>query len=170
MAPPPWTLRALEGVVDALPQPAGLLLGAVNDTGRAITLLGATPVAAAASSTEITTSAAEVMDLLPQGAHVVGCYGCATPPPLAAHGCPAVGAAGPGALTLGGAAAAVEAVAAGPGVLSVPGFVTVRCHCSVVLRVTAPAAGPTPEALARAFAEVQQQLAGPSVVFAAEAK
>jgi hypothetical protein len=59
MAPAPWRVRAAERLLspaaaaDALPAPAGLLLGAVDAGGRSITLLGATPIAAAAPAKEL---------------------------------------------------------------------------------------------------------------------
>jgi hypothetical protein len=98
--------------------------------------------------------------------YVLGTYGTAAPPPAPAGapgGCPAIGggaaaAGAPPALTLGGEPAAVEAVAAGPA-LGVPGFVAVRCHCDVTLRVTAPPGGATPAALTAAADEAARQVA-----------
>jgi len=58
MAPSPWVLRAVEGLAGALPQPAGLLLGVVDEGRRTIVLLGATPVAAAAASAKDIAAAA----------------------------------------------------------------------------------------------------------------
>ena len=173
-----WKLRVAEGADRALPSPAGLLLGAVDAAARTVTLLGAAPVPSAdASAKDIAAAAAKVLALLPHGAHVVGAYGCATPPPLAAQGAPAVGlAAAPGsggaqpAFTLDGAPVGAPEVAPIAG-LAPAGFVMVRCHCDVLLRVTyAAAAGgaaaPPAEALARAFADVERQLCGSSVAFA----
>lgn len=179
-----WRLRAIEGVAEALPRPAGLLLGAADESARMITLLGATPVPATAPAKEIAHLAAKVLELVPFGVHVVGSYGCSTPPPLAATCCPPVGldppqgsgaaaAAAGTAFTLGGELVAAQSVARGPaeaagGAWALPGVVMVRCHCDVLLRVTCPPDGVTPRALARAFVDVQQQLAGPQLLFATE--
>lgn len=57
MAPPPWSLSAVEGVAAGLPAPAGLLLGAVDGGARSIALLGAAPLPADASAKEITAAA-----------------------------------------------------------------------------------------------------------------
>ncbi|KAI8467627.1 MAG: hypothetical protein J3K34DRAFT_32644 [Monoraphidium minutum] len=172
MAPGAWSLRAVEGLAAGLPQPAGLLLGTIDEAGRAVTLLGAAPAPAAGSAKDVAAAAAKLLDLMPYGVHVVGSYGCQPPPGAAPHGCPAVGlqpaGGGGGAFTLGGAAAAAEAVAAPGAGLAPDGFVMLRVHCDLLLRVICPPAGPTPQALAHAFVEAAQQLAGPQLAFVSE--
>ncbi|GBF93356.1 ufm1-specific protease-like [Raphidocelis subcapitata] len=175
MAPSPaWRLRVAEGLAGALPAQAGLLLGAVDEAARAVSLLGAVPAPPDAGAADVAALAAKLLPLLPQGVEAVGSYGCA-PPPAAPGGCPPVGCAAPpsparaaATFTLGGEAAEAETAAVGPG-LAPPGFTAVRCHCDLLLRVVSPQAGPSADALARAFAEVSQQLSGPGVAFASDA-
>lgn len=52
MAPQQWGLRVLEPLLapDALPAPAGLLIGVPDAGARQITLLGAAPLPAGASA------------------------------------------------------------------------------------------------------------------------
>lgn len=54
---PSWSLRAAQGLAGTLPQPAGLLLGAVDEGARTITLLGAVPAPAAGGAKDVAAAA-----------------------------------------------------------------------------------------------------------------